>query len=73
MKLSDLNINDTAIIAKIEESEYKQRLMENGFVPNQEIKILAKLSKSGNIAISLKGTILASRSEIFNTILVNKI
>ncbi len=62
MKLADLNSGQTAKITKIDLLHPSSfRVLEYGFTPGQEIKLINRSFFNDPLAVSLRGTLIAIR------------
>mgnify|MGYP002868409665 CR=1 FL=1 len=62
MKIEDMNTGQTARISKIDLSHPSSfRLLEYGFTPGQEIKLMNKSFFNDPLAVSLRGALIAIR------------
>ena len=72
MKLSELNSGQTARIAKIDFTHPSSfRVLEYGFTPGQEIKLINRSFFDDPLAVSLRGTLIAIRKNDAECIDVN--
>lgn len=59
---ADLKLNETAIIKDVDNSHYSShRILEIGFTPGQEIKLVSSSVFNDPIALSIRGTVIAIR------------
>jgi ferrous iron transport protein A len=65
--VADMDCGETAVIKSVgddslEENSYCLRLLELGFTPGQEVTIIAKSPFKDPLAVSIRGTIIALRT-----------
>ncbi|MBI1305234.1 MAG: ferrous iron transport protein A [Bacteroidetes bacterium] len=73
MLLTALQKGKTAIISKVNESEFKEKLLEMGCVPGTEIRILLKAPLGDPIAFDIDGYCLSMRKKEADSIEVDLI
>lgn len=71
MKLSDLAINQQAVLANFEISKLHQRLLAMGITPGAPVQVMRKLPWKGNLYVEIDGRNLALRFSEAEQILVS--
>lgn len=74
--VADLKIGDTALITSVGDDCldihcHCIRLMELGFTPGQEVKLIARSPFKDPMAVSVRGTVIALRAEEAECIKIN--
>ena len=68
---ADLNLNETAVIKDVDNSHYSShRILEIGFTPGQEIKLVSRSVFNDPIALSIRGTVIAIRKNEAKCIII---
>lgn len=73
--IADLSCGECAVICKVTSKTLSPdspcvRLMEIGFTPGQEVRMIAKSPFSDPLAVSIRGTVIALRKQEAECILV---
>lgn len=70
--LNDLKLNEEAIIALVNDSNLKRRLMDIGFVKGAKVKLLLKNFGDNMRAYQIKNTIIALRVNDAKTVIIEE-
>ncbi|MDD2180886.1 MAG: FeoA family protein [Bacilli bacterium] len=72
--LTELRINEKGKIKKITvDNSIKRRLLDLGLIENTEIEVLQKSPFGDPVAYSIRGAVIALRSEIASNILIERL
>jgi Fe2+ transport system protein FeoA len=60
------------VVAYSDDDKLNQRLLEMGFVPNEEIIVIASGARKSGVMIKIKGSKIALNNEVANKILLKR-